>query len=277
MNCLFIYTHSYILYLSLHCSFSQDPTKYSTADSQIMQDLQKLTDKLNLLEDLISNEDTSSLQGLLQNPTIGQMYQNCRNELPKLLELTNSDGLNEDLMNKIINITERLMKIKSKVEGDADGETCFKTENNVNEIELLHQSTDQLIAPNSTLNIFDDLPLLSPNPSKQQSISIHQGSFQYNNDLLIDSFQLSGNTNQSITRIMNISTNQIRNIKLDGKSVKSKIEPFETFITVKGDLKSIEYNENESIELVESRDSNNTNNTSNTHLLDTNIENLLLI
>ena len=240
-----------------------------------MQDLQKLTDKLNLLEDLIQNEeDSSSLQGLLQNPTIRQMYQNCRSELPKLLELTDSDGLNEDLMNRIINITERLMKIKSAVEDDVN------TETRSNQIEL-HQSTDQLTCNNNctgnpTNAVFDDLPLLSPNPNKQeqkQSISITRKSFKYNNDILIDSFQLS-NSNQFITRFMNISTRQLKNLKLDGKFVKSTLDPFETFITVKSDVQSVEYNEGEVIELDRPNGQNKSAN-----IIDEvgGIENLLLI
>lgn len=220
-----------------------------------MQDLQKLTDKLNLLEDLVSHEDdATSLQGLLQNPAIQQMYQNCRNELPKLLELTNSDGLNEDLMNRIINITERLMKIKAQVESNG-------TEKK-NEIELLNQSSDQLsgdidrnytnntMNATNNLNIFDDLPLLSPNPNNTntKAVVITQKSFKYTNDLLVDSIQLP---DQLITRIMNISSKQLINLKLNGKVVKSALEPFETFITAKSDLKSIEYNDSEIIEFTE--------------------------
>lgn len=227
-----------------------------------MQDLQKLTDKLNLLEDLIQNEeDSTSLQGLLQNPTIGQMYRNCRSELPKLLELTDSDGLNEDLMNKIINITERLMEIKATVEKP---EKELLVVAKANEIELF-QSSDQLNS--SFTSVFNDLPLLSPNPNKlesKQTISVNQKSFLYSRDLLIDSFQIS-NPDQFMTRIMNISSKQVRNVKLDGKMVKNKLDPFETFITTKRDLKSVEYNEDEVIEIDEM--SGNVNG----------IENLLLI
>ena len=55
---------------------------------------------------------------------------------------------------------------------------------------------------------------------------IIQKSFKYTNDLLVDSIQLPA---QLITRIMNISSKQLINIKLNGKVVKSVLEPFETF------------------------------------------------
>ena len=74
-------------------------------------------------------------------------------------------------MNRIINITERLMKIKMQVEDGPGSDEIEKK----NEIELLNQSSDQLSGDMNTnqtillilhLNIFDDLPLLSPNPNK---------------------------------------------------------------------------------------------------------------
>jgi hypothetical protein len=70
---------------------------------------------------------------------------------------------------------------------------------------------------------------------------------------------------------MNISSNQLRNLKLDGKPIKSKLDPFETFITVKGDLKFIEYNEDELIEI-----KMNDKKTENQNIVD-GIENLLLM
>lgn len=250
--------------------FIQDPMNYSNADSQIMQDLQKLTDKINLLEDLIENEDdNSSLQGLLQNPTINQMYKTCRRELPKLLELTNSDGLNEDLMNRIINATERLMKIKAKVEGNDDEDDVKNDYNQKNEISLC-QSSDQLANA-----VFDDLPILSPNPTKKepaQMIPVQQKSFLNNNDLVIDCIQLP---DRIITRIMNISSKHLSNLKIDGKLVKNKLESFETFVTSKNNLKSIEYSENGRINLREN------NISSESCIIDdiskSGIENLLLI
>lgn len=182
-----------------------------------MQDLQKLTDKLALLEDLLiqSNEeeaDESSLQGLMNNPTIGQMYRACRDELPKLLELANSE-LNEDLMIKIISITERLTQIKSVVEGV--NKTTIKSTANSNHFEL-KQSSDDI------KNIFDDLPLL---PTKQPNFkseiikkSVKQESFQFNNDILLDLISLNSDFDdqqqQFVLRIMNISKETLNNLKL---------------------------------------------------------------
>lgn len=182
-----------------------------------MQDLQKLGDKLVLLEDLVKNEeevegqeDSTSLLGLLNNPTIGQMYRACRDEIPKLLELANSN-LNEDLMNKIINITERLTKIKNIVEvsdSSNNGQSRFE----------LKQSSDEI------RNIFDDLPQLSsPNPDKKTEIhninnefNIEQKEFRFNNDLLIDLIHLS--ETRHILRVMNISSKG--NTLIDVKLVK---------------------------------------------------------
>lgn len=167
-----------------------------------MQDLQKLTDKLTLLEDLVQGEeDSSSLQGLMDNPTIGQMYRACRDELPKLLELVNSE-LNEDLMNRIINITERLMAIKNIVEPKNDEKSKSK------HFEL-KQSSDDI------KNIFDDLPLLSPNPQSTMAESVcvfvKQEEIKNNNDLLIDLIKIN---DKNVLRFMNISESTITNIKL---------------------------------------------------------------
>lgn len=165
-----------------------------------MQDLQKLTDKLTLLEDLVQGEDDStSLQGLMDNPTIGQMYRACRDELPKLLELANSE-LNEDLMNRIINITERLMTIKNIVEPKDENSPFAK------HFEL-KQSSDDL------KNIFDDLPLLSPKPQTimAEKLIVKQEEFINNNDLLIDLIKIN---DKNVLRFMNISEKTIKNIKL---------------------------------------------------------------
>lgn len=179
-----------------------------------MQDLQKLTDKLTLLEDLVhGEEDSSSLQGLMDNPTIGQMYRACRDELPKLLELANSE-LNEDLMNRIINITERLMAIKNIVEPKKNEKLNSK------HFEL-KQSSDDI------KNIFDDLPLLSPNPqaTKAESVSIlvKKEEFKSNNDLLIDMIKIN---DKNVLRIMNISESTITNIKLVNLGLKFYINYF---------------------------------------------------
>lgn len=167
-----------------------------------MQDLQKLTDKLTLLEDLVQGEeDSSSLQGLMDNPTIGQMYRACRDELPKLLELANSE-LNEDLMNRIINITERLMAIKNIVEPKNDEKPKSKYFE-------LKQSSDDI------KNIFDDLPILSPKPqsttTESVSVFVKQEEFKNNNDLLIDLIKIN---DKNVLRFMNISESTITNIKI---------------------------------------------------------------
>lgn len=167
-----------------------------------MQDLHKLTDKLALLEDLVQGEDDStSLQGLMDNPTIGQMYRACRDELPKLLELANSE-LNEDLMNKIINITERLMAVKNIVE-PKEKSPCV-TDSKYFE---LKQSSDDL------KNIFDDLPLLSPKPQmkNEEQLIVKQEGLKNNNYLLMDLISIN---NRTILRLMNISDSTITNIKL---------------------------------------------------------------
>lgn len=169
-----------------------------------MQDLHKLADKLTLLEDLVQGEeDSSSLQGLMDNPTIGQMYRACRDELPKLLELANSE-LNEDLMNRIINITERLMGVKNIVERKDEKSTNSKSKH----FEL-KQSSDDI------KNIFDDLPLLSPNlqttTAENVSVYVKQEEFKSNNDLLIDLIRIN---DKYILRFMNISETTITNIKL---------------------------------------------------------------
>ena len=79
--------------------------------------MQAFTSKLNLLEELVAAEDDeTSVQTLLSNPTIGQMYKVCCSELPKLIQLANSD-LAEDLMAKIIAVTERMSALKVRVEG----------------------------------------------------------------------------------------------------------------------------------------------------------------
>lgn len=178
---------------------------YSTADSQIMQDLQKLTDKLALLEDLVRNEeDSSSLQGLMNNPAIGQMYRACRDELPKLLELANSE-LNEVLMERIINITERLTMVKNTVEPSESEKT--KAQEPSRHFEL-KQSSDDI------KNIFDDLPLMSPKPNQIDSTivkSVKQESFKFNNEVLVDLVTID---NKLILRIMNISDQTINNLKL---------------------------------------------------------------
>ena len=186
-----------------------------------MQDLQKLGDKLVLLEDLVKNEeegegreDTASLLGLLNNPTIGQMYRACRDEIPKLLELANSN-LNEDLMNKIINITERLTKIKNIVEVS---DSTTSTANNDQSRFELKQSSDEI------RNIFDDLPQLSsPSPDNKteshknnNEFNIEQKEFRFNNDLLIDLIHLS--ETRHILRVMNISSKG--NTLIDVKIVK---------------------------------------------------------
>lgn len=167
-----------------------------------MQDLQKLTDKLTLLEDLVQGEeDSSSLQGLMDNPTIGQMYRACRDELPKLLELTNSE-LNEDLMNRIINITERLMAIKNIVEPKNDEKPKSKYFE-------LKQSSDDI------KNIFDDLPIISPKPqstmTESVSVFVKQEECKNNNDLLIDLIKIN---DKNVLRFMNISESTITNIKI---------------------------------------------------------------
>lgn len=167
-----------------------------------MQDLQKLTDKLTLLEDLVQGEeDSSSLQGLMDNPTIGQMYRACRDELPKLLELANSE-LNEDLMNRIINITERLMAIKNIVEPKNDEKPKSKYFE-------LKQSSDDI------KNIFDDLPIISPKPqstmTESVSVFVKQEEFKNNNDLLIDLIKIN---DKNVLRFMNISESTITNIKI---------------------------------------------------------------
>jgi len=165
-----------------------------------MQDLQKLTDKLNLIEDLVEGEDDStSLQGLMENPTIGQMYRACRDELPKLLELANSE-LNEDLMNRIINITERLMVIKDIVEPKYEKSPFTK------HFEL-KQSSDDI------KNIFDDLPLLSPKSKTMitENYIVKQEEFNNNNDLLIDLIKIN---DKNVLRFMNISETTVTNIKL---------------------------------------------------------------
>ena len=173
-----------------------------------MQDLKKLADKLALLEDLVKNEeDSASIQGLMDNPTIGQMYRACRDELPKLLELANSN-LNEDLMNRIINITERLMAVKNLVEvPEPETPTATRFE--------LKQSTDEF------KTIFDDLPQLSsprhheiqekklPNPTDNAELK----EFKNHKNLLTEIIQVD---ERVILRIMNISSNgeDLRGIKL---------------------------------------------------------------
>lgn len=180
-----------------------------------MQDLQKLTDKLALLEDLVQSEegDTSSLQGLMNNPTIGQMYRACRDELPKLLELANSE-LNEVLMERIINITERLTLVKNTVEKeecdiDDDNNNNSCSSNDVPRHFELKQSSDDI------KNIFDDLPLLSPKPTTlANSITtknVNQESFNFNNDLLVDLINVDG---KFVLRVMNISDEKLGNLKL---------------------------------------------------------------
>ena len=167
-----------------------------------MQDLQKLTDKLSLLEELVSNEeDSSSLQCLLDNPTIGQMYKACRDELPKLLELANSE-LNEDLMMKIISITERLTKIKHLAE-KVQAEDAKKTVPNTH-FELRQSSDDMK-------NIFDDLPLLSPKSqivqTSQEAEFCHVKPEYFKNTchLLIDLIKLN---DKQVLRIMNITSSE---------------------------------------------------------------------
>jgi hypothetical protein len=175
-----------------------------------MQDLKKLADKLALLEELVKNEeDSTSIQGLMDNPTIGQMYRACRDELPKLLELANSN-LNEDLMNRIINITERLMAVKNIVEVPE-----LETPTASTKLEL-KQSTDEF------RTIFDDLPQLSSphensqvnlNNPKKCSVKIELKEFKTSNDLLTEIIQVE---ERCILRIMNISSkgHDITNIKL---------------------------------------------------------------
>lgn len=228
---------------------------YSSADSQIMQDLQKLTDKLALLEDLVNNEeDSTSLQGLMDNPTIGQMYRACRDELPKLLELANSE-LNEDLMNRIINITERLTAVKNVVEPQKSTPTNFKEQKHFE----LKQSSDDI------KNIFDDLPLLSPKPQTtikdNGNIFVKQEEFKNNNDLLIDLIKIN---DKSVLRLLNISDSTITNIKLNGKVVKAKLEPLASYSRIQRDCSviKVEYNENSKFEFKQ---------------LENGIENLLLI
>lgn len=176
-----------------------------------MQDLQKLADKISLLEDLIENEDdSSSLKGLIDNPTIGQMYRSCRDELPKLLELANCE-LNEDLMNRIIAITERLMAIKNAVEPRKKNEK----QNEQKDSFELKQSTDDI------RNIFDDLPLLSPKTTVESSIkdsgkrlnSAQQERFESNGQLAVDLINFN-NGERLILRFMNITDSAINQIKL---------------------------------------------------------------
>ena len=176
-----------------------------------MQDLQKLADKISLLEDLIENEDdSSSLKGLIDNPTIGQMYRSCRDELPKLLELANCE-LNEDLMNRIIAITERLMAIKNAVEPRKKNEK----QNEQKDSFELKQSTDDI------RNIFDDLPLLSPKTTVESSFkdpgirlnSAQQERFESNGQLAVDLINFN-NGERLILRFMNITDSAINQIKL---------------------------------------------------------------
>lgn len=183
-----------------------------------MQDLQKLTDKLSLLEELVKNEDDStSLKCLLDNPTIGQMYKACRDELPKLLELANSE-LNEDLMMRIINITERLTRIKGLVEHEpSEPSTTLNIANTQHHFEL-KQSSDDI------KNIFDDLPLLSPKTQIENNpveMSVKQEYFQNNRDLLIDLIELNG---KFVLRVMNITKDEIiSNIKMVQCFINAKI------------------------------------------------------
>lgn len=148
----------------------QDSTVYSQADSQIGQDLQKFNDKLVLLEDLV--KDADNFHAMLQNPTIGQMYNTCKDELPKLLNLANSN-LSESLMTKLIGITERMFAMKTIVEGNQSTEQKEKQRNG-HQLDLtpsLDNLTDALV--------FEDLPKVK-NIGTMSSFHISQG----NNNLM---------------------------------------------------------------------------------------------
>lgn len=198
----------------------QDSTKYSTADSQILQDLRRLEDKVALLEDLVkAEEDESGVAVLLQNHTISQMYRASRDEIPKLLELANSN-LSESLMRTLISITERIGAVKLRVEGpEKDCHPDSPHAANVRPPVSLHHSTDALDSPlnavESTINrpVFHDLPQLSPaQPSISTTIVARPVAFQHNSEICLDMLQV-GHA-RTILRILNVSDGELRDIKL---------------------------------------------------------------
>lgn len=173
-----------------------------------------------LLEDLIKNHqssdsDSDTIQSLLDNPAIGQMYRTARDELPKLLELANSN-LNEDLMVKIIEITERLTEIKGIAETkpkNSNGNNKNKNNNN-----LVQLATSQ----EALNNIFDDIPQLSPtNETPQSSSMTSKGNFitelvsyTANAEIFVDFLKVS--KSQFVLRLFNGSNcNELKNIRIN--------------------------------------------------------------
>lgn len=161
--------------------------------------MQTFTNKLNLLEELIDAEDDqSSVQTLLGNPTIGQMYNACCAELPKLIQLANSD-LAEDLMAKIIAVTERMSALKVQVEGQEPGTQST-------------QADLSLAASNEALSSFDASKNSSGSSSKNADSSVQVKSFSSNELLCWDVLQLK--CGKTILRVTNVSGHTIYDVKM---------------------------------------------------------------
>ncbi len=156
--------------------------------------MQTFTSKLSLLEELVEAEDDeSSVQTLLENQTIGQMYKVCCSELPKLIQLANSD-LAEDLMAKIITVSERMSALKARVEGkgmEAISSPCS-------------QADLRLAASTEALNC--------GNGSSESTASVQLKSFTSNELLCWEVLQFA--SGKSVLRVMNISESIIFNIKM---------------------------------------------------------------
>lgn len=163
--------------------------------------MQSFTNKLALLEELIAaEEDRTSVQALLENATIGQMYRNCRAELPKLIQLANSD-LNEDLMMKIIAVTERMSELKNRVEGTQPN---AQSDSPANEMVRLAASTEAL---NIEPVVFKELA-----PSKPTGAAVELKLFQSNDSVCWEVLQFA--SGRTVLRVMNITDQTVYSIKM---------------------------------------------------------------
>lgn len=154
-----------------------------------------------MLEELIAaEEDRTSVQALLENQTIGQMYRTCRAELPKLIQLANSD-LNEDLMMKIIAVTERMNELKGRVEGPQPESTI---DSPATEMVRLAASTEAL---NIEPVVFKELA-----SSKPSSSTIELKQFQSDDSICWEVLHFA--SGRTVLRVMNITDQTIYSVKM---------------------------------------------------------------
>jgi hypothetical protein len=142
--------------------------------------LKQLEHKVVALEEIITNylqgHDVKSghVPIIQENEHLQKMYFACRSEMPKLMALANSD-LTASLMQKLIQITERINCIKDKVEPQP-----LKTIDTGHRIALSQSKSDLLNFSDHD----DGLELIQEN--LKESFETKNLSFNHQNDVLFD-------------------------------------------------------------------------------------------